>query len=187
MRHIAFIFLLISTSCLAIAQKKAHYSGSIEGGITKGSNPVNGFLFTTQGIAYNQYTLSIGSGLDFYSFRSIPLFVDLKRSFGNNAVEPFVQAAAGVNFTSSNSKDVKMIYQFSQGGHFDNGFFAKAGAGIIFRAQKKLRILLLGGYNYKTFSYKYQPFTGTPWMWQVVPVKDVYNFNRWYFGAGISW
>ena len=183
-----FILLLcIATGCFANAQKKIRYSGSVDGGILKGSHPANGFVFTTHGIAYNQYTFSIGSGIDLYSFRSIPLFLDVKRSFSNKAVEPFVEASAGINFTSSNSTDAKLIYQYVQGGHFDNGFFAKAGGGFIFRAQKKLRITILVGYSYKTSSYKYQPFTGTPWIWQVVPVKDVYHFNRWYLGAGIMW
>ncbi len=187
MRHFIILLLLLSTSCIANAQKKIHYSGSIEGGILRGSNPANGFVFTTQGIACNQYTFGVGSGIDFYPFRSIPLFVDVKRKFSNKAVAPFVQAAAGINFTSSNSKDAKMIYQYATGGHFGNGFFAKVGGGLIFRAQKKLKISLSAGYSYKTSSYKYQPFTGTPWEWQIVPVKDVYHFNRWYFGAGIMW
>src|SRR5947208_3326946 len=125
MRHFIILLLLLGTYCFTNAQKKISYSGSVEGGILKGSNPVNSFVFTTHGIAFNQYTFGVGSGIDFYSFRSIPLFVDVKRIFSNKAVGNFVQTAAGINFTSSNSKDVKLIYQYTQGGYLDNGFFAK--------------------------------------------------------------
>jgi hypothetical protein len=187
MRHLIILLLLLSTSCCTNAQKKIRYSGSVEGGILKGSNPANGFVFTTHGITYNQYTFSIGSGIDFYTFRSIPLFVDVKRRFSNKAIVPFVQASAGINFTSSNSTDAKMIYQYAGGGHFNNSFFGKAGGGLIFREQKKLKVSLSAGYSYKASTYKYQAFNGTPWVWQVVPVKDMYHFNRWYIGAGIMW
>jgi hypothetical protein len=182
-----FILLLcIGISCIANAQSKIHYTGSVEGGLLKGSNPAKCFVFTTQGIAYKNYTFSIGSGVDFYSFRSVPLFIDAKRKFGNRAVEPFIQAAAGINITSPNSTDAKILYQYA-GGDFNTGFFAKTGGGLIFGAQKNPKVLLSAGYSYKTSSYKYQPFTGTPWMMQVVPVKNVYHCNRWYIGVGIMW
>src|SRR5690349_4838732 len=125
MRHFIILLFFIGICFFANAQKKVHYSGGVEGGISKGSNPVSGFLFTTQGIAFKQYTFSAGSGTDFYGFRSVPLFVDVKRKFSNKALQPYIQAATGINFTSPNSTDAKSLKEYAGGGHFENGFFLK--------------------------------------------------------------
>lgn len=185
--RLLILVLCTIIGCIANAQKKVQYTGGVEGGLLMGSNPASGYIFTTQGLAYKQYTLSAGSGIDFYSLRSIPLFIDVKRRFGNRAVQPFVQAAAGYNFTSNKSTHAKMIYIYNGVGNFKPGLFAKGGGGLLFRAQKKLKIAVSAGYSYKTATYHYQPYVGTPWSWQIVPVKDVYHFNRWYLGAGIVW
>jgi hypothetical protein len=183
-----FILLLcISISYLANAQKKVHYTGGVEGGLLKGSNKANGFVFTTQGIGFKQFSLGAGSGIDYYGFRSIPLFIDVKMKFNEKAVQPFIQAASGFNFTSPESRNAKLLYQYTEGGHFENGFFIKGGGGVFFKAQKKLKISLSAGYSYKTSTYKYQDFNGTPWILQIVPVKDVYHFNRWYLGVDVVW
>ncbi|TKK68828.1 hypothetical protein FC093_09025 [Ilyomonas limi] len=158
----------------------------MEGGILKGDRPASSFVFTTQGIAYNQYTFGVGTGFDFYPFRSLPLFVDVKRKFSDKKIQPFIQAAAGINFTNTRSSDAKEWYQYA-GGHFNNGFFAKGGCGLLLRAQKQLKFALSAGYSYKTTSFTYAPFTGTPWAWQMQPLKDIYHYNRWYIGVGILW
>lgn len=185
MRHLILLFC-ICTVCFANAQKKISYTGSVEGGILKGSKPVSSFIFTTQGITYKQYIVSAGSGIDFYPFRSVPLFADVKKKFTSKAIQPFIQAAMGFNFTSAGSSDAKLFYNYASG-HFSNGFFAKGGGGLMFRAQKKWKFTLSAGYTYKTTSYTYKRFTGNPWAGQMQPVKDMYHYNRWYAGAGILW
>ena len=186
MRYL-ILLLCLGINYFANAQKKLSYIGSIEGGILSGSKPVSSFIFTTQGIAYKQYTFGVGSGIDFYPFRSVPLFADVKRRFGTKAVQPFVQAAAGINFTSPGSSDAKLFSIYSGDGHFTNGFFAKGGGGLLFRAQKKWKLSLSAGYSYKTASYTYKAFTGNPWVGQMQPLKDMYHYNRWYIGVGILW
>jgi hypothetical protein len=182
--------ILLSCMCICCftnAQKKVRYTGSIESGILKGDRPASTFVYTTHGVAYKQYAFSLGSGYDFYPLRSLPLFIDVKRRFNGNQIQPFIQAAAGVNFTSPNSSDAKSYSRYAGDGNFSNGFFAKGGGGFIFRAQKQWNFSLSAGYTYKTTSYIYTPFTGTPWVWQLQPVKDIYHFNRWYVSVGILW
>jgi len=177
----------MSLGCFANAQKSIHYTGSIEAGILKGNRPASSFVYTTHGIAYKQYAFSLGSGFDFYPFSSVPLFVDVKRRFSGKQVQSFIHAAAGVNFTSPNSNYAKSYFKYAGDGQFNTGFFAKGGGGLIFRAQKQWKISLSAGYSYKTSSYIYKPFNGTPWEWQLQPVKDIFHYNRWYIGTGILW
>lgn len=183
-----FILLLCAaTGCLANAQQHIAYAGSIEAGISKGSNPANSFVYTTQGIAFKQYAFSLGTGFDFYALHSIPLFADVKKRFNGRGVQPFLHASAGVNFTNAASSNAKFVTEYNGEGKFNSGFFAKGGGGFIFRAEKRWQLSLSAGYSYKTSSYHYKPFAGTPWLWQIQPVKDIYHFNCWYVETGILW
>ena len=181
------LLFCMSAFCLANAQKKLAYTGSVEGGLLLGNKPVSSFVLTTQGVAYKQFTFGVGSGFDFYRLPSVPLFVDAKKIFSHKQMQPYVEAAAGVNFTNRHSSAAKNITYYSSTGKFDNGSFIKGGGGLLFRAQKKIKVLLSAGYTYKTATFSYTPVTGQPWAWQIQPVKDVYQFHRWYTGVGISW
>src|SRR5689334_1722636 len=90
--NMRYLLLLLCTSivCLSNAQKKTAYTGSLEGGLLKGSSPSSSFVFTTQGVAYKQYTFGIGGGFDFYRFSSMPLFVDIKRKWSDRKVQPYL-------------------------------------------------------------------------------------------------
>ena len=118
----------------------------------------------------------------------MPLFLDVKKKFSAKPIQPFIQAAAGINFTSADSKDAQLYHRYAGDGHFDNGFFAKGGGGLIFSTNKKWKIALSAGYTYKTVSYTYKlPANEDPWFWQYQLVNDKYHFNRWYMGVGIMW
>lgn len=180
------LLLCIGMGCLTMAQKKISYTGSIEGGLLTGDKPVSSFIFTTQGVAYRQYIFSLGSGIDHYPLRSVPLFAAVQRTFAHNRVQPFIQAAAGINFTGTNSKEAKFFYQYTDGA-FRDGFFARSGGGLMLRAHKKLKLTLSAGYTYKTTSYHYAPIDENPWQGQIQPISDQYRYHRWYAGAGIRW
>jgi hypothetical protein len=186
MRYI-ILFLCISAGNLVYAQKNVRYIGTAEGGLLTGSKGLSTFIFTTQGIQFDGYSFGVGSGIDFYGFSSMPLFVDVKRKFTSKNTQPFIEAGAGINFTNSNSSAAKDQYNYAYGsGKFDNSFFARGGGGILFRAKKKINFSLSAGYQYKTASYTYTPFIN-PFVGQTQPIKDIYHFNRWYVGAGIVW
>lgn len=186
MRYLILLFF-VQVCYVAIAQKHIQYSGSLEGGILKGNTTSSSFVFTTQGIAYRQFALGIGTGFDRYAFHSVPVFIDVKRTFSNNKIQPFLQAATGINFTNVHSEDAKSYLKYAGDGHFDKGLFIKGGGGLLFRAQKRIKYSLAVGYTYKTTAFTYTPITGNPWTWQMEPIKDIFHYNRWYAGVGIWW
>ena len=109
MRYI-ILLLYISIGSFANAQKSTRYSGTAEGGLLTGSKGASTYIFTTQGIQYKHYSFGVGSGIDFYGFSSVPLFVDVKRRFTNKSTQPFLEAGSGCNFTNSNSSAVKDMH-----------------------------------------------------------------------------
>jgi hypothetical protein len=144
------------------------------------------FVFTMQGVQCKRYSFGIGGGVDFYGFSSVPIFVDVKRKFSDKNTQPFIQADAGVNFINTHSQSAKEQYKY-EAGSFDNGFFARGGGGLLFRAKKKVNVSLSFSYSYKTTAYNYTPLTDDLWNRWMMPLKDNYHFNRWSLGLGVVW
>ncbi len=181
------ILLCFCISCIAHAQNKLHYAGSIEGGLLAGSKPYSSFISLKQGVAYRQFSFSIGGGYDFYRVRSLPLFAEVSKSFTRKPVQPFVQAAAGVNIVSPTGSEKNRSNYYNYSGSYDNGLYAKAGGGLLFRANKKWQFLLSAGYTIKTTAYIYHPLTPDIYPYDTEPIKDKYYFKRWSLGVGIMW
>ena len=187
MRYL-LLLLCISMSCLANAQTKRAYTGSVEGGLLAGSsNPGSGFISTAQGVAFGQYRVGIGGGFDFYRVRSIPLYATASRSFTHKHTRPFAAAAAGLNIVSPTGSEKAQIFYYDYTGSYRNGFYAKVGGGLMFRAAKKWQLALLAGYTSKSTTYVYTRLARQPWPNETKPIEDKYHFNRWYVGVGISW
>src|SRR5580698_558321 len=55
-------------------------------------------LQTVNGFRYKSMFGGVGVGLDYYGFRSVPLFADLRKYFGSNKNAFFIYEDCGVNF-----------------------------------------------------------------------------------------
>ncbi len=106
-------------------------------------------LQTINGVQYKSWFGGIGLGLDYYRFRTIPLFIDLRKEFGKGDNKFFVYADAGMNFYWRRDKDVK---QFPLDDAFKNGFYAEPGAGYQCKLTRKVSLLFSAGYTYKKIS-----------------------------------
>ena len=180
-----YLFLIFSI-CLAthsVAQVKPAYTVGVEAGIVKGNYESSQLFTLTNGIAYKNAMAGIGVGIDYYLFRSIPLFADVRKSFGNHRVQPFINAVAGINITYP-AKDQKTAYFWYNDADFKNGFFVKAAAGASIKMDKKFRVAVSAGYSYKTNKVAY----GTAYSPTDIIVNantDIYRLNRWILTAGI--
>jgi hypothetical protein len=82
--------------------------------------------------------------VDDYEYRSIPLFLDVKRNFEWKQTDFFVYADGGISFPWENKEEE----QFSN--HvFKKGLYADAGIGYSFKIGKAIAVLLSGGYSVK--------------------------------------
>src|SRR5687767_13793360 len=66
-------------------------------GVAAGESKLFGLLQTVNGITYDTWFAGIGAGLDYYSYRTIPLFFDLRRDIGK-LNKGFIYADLGYNF-----------------------------------------------------------------------------------------
>ncbi|HRQ51574.1 MAG TPA: hypothetical protein PLR74_13600, partial [Agriterribacter sp.] len=66
--------------------------------LVNGNNAVSGALQTVNGAGYGNWFAGIGAGIDFYRYRSVPLFLELRRSFDvKKGNQLFVYADGGYN------------------------------------------------------------------------------------------
>ena len=105
------------------------------------------------GARYRSWFAGAGLGLDYYRFRTIPLFLDLRKEFGRSSNKLFVYTDAGTSFSWVTDNE-KM--QNAMGGRFGNGFYTDFGFGYKIAAGKNNSFLISLGYSFKKLTETYQ-------------------------------
>ncbi|MFI5156668.1 MAG: hypothetical protein ACHQEM_10805 [Chitinophagales bacterium] len=101
-------------------------------------------LQTVNGVQHGSWFTGLGVGIDNYQFRSVPLFLDIRKFFGKEPAPFFVYGDAGIQYPWVKSSQ-KMLYQSS----FSNGFYADAGIGHLHKFGPGLALSFSIGYTYK--------------------------------------
>jgi hypothetical protein len=81
------------------AQKKYNFHSQNYIGLVEGSDGGAFQLQTINGIQKSNWFAGIGAGLDYYLFRSIPLFLSLNKNFTKKNRTFFLSLDGGTNFT----------------------------------------------------------------------------------------
>jgi hypothetical protein len=155
------MILLMLTSLAGISSAQSRNSASpwvfhsINNiGLLEGQTGSSFQLQTINGAGYKSWFGGIGIGLDFYRYRTIPLFFDLRKEFGKSNNKLFLFSDAGVNFSwvTDNEKT-----NYEQDDKFGNGFYFEGGLGYKIRVTNNNNLLLSLGYSYKklyeTYAY----------------------------------
>jgi hypothetical protein len=182
------LFMLVSVCCSV--QSQFHYHGAVEAGLVNGNWETNSYVQTTHGIRYKQWLFGLGAGIDYYRYRSVPVYVEVQRSFGKKTVRPFVVAAAGVNTTWPTEEQKQEWNGWLQRtpAIFSNGLYSRLGAGVLLNARAKVTFSLRAAYSYKALSRSYTEFTWDPWPQPTnITEKEMeYRLNRLTIGLGVS-
>lgn len=146
--------LILFACTVANAQKKAiKYNNITNIGWLNGSSQNAFTLQTINGIKIDKWQLGLGVGLDNYGTKSIPVFVDVRRTFGLKKWQPLVYADAGVNYTlrwgNFAVKDFNNEYYFD----VNNTFYGEFGMGLSTKISKKTSLNITAGFSYKHLSY----------------------------------
>lgn len=103
---------------------------------------------TINGVKYQSWFAGIGAGIDYYRFRSVPLFMDVRKTFGGGKKLFFVYGDLGLNINWLTSSQ-KNSYSFTNTG-IHNGVYADVGIGYEIRLNEYHSLQLSGGYARKT-------------------------------------
>ena len=175
-----FLAFLIPVALVSFGQKKntAYKFHSINNiSLMNGDNEVSAGLQSINGFQKGNLFAGVGLGLDYYLYRSVPLFADFRYELGKTKNKFFAYADGGVNFDWVEEKYYNGPIFIWDGNNnsseFHNGAYTDFGLGYIVGTKKGGGLVLSLGHSYKslekTVSYR-------DWRTQET-ITDVYNYN----------
>jgi hypothetical protein len=192
-KNIVPVFMLVLVAANVSAQQKNsapllqfHSINNI--GLLEGQAGSAFQLQTINGAQYKSWFGGAGIGLDYYKYRTIPLFFDLRKEFGKSHNKFFVYGDAGIDFYWKRDNDAKQFYYDDK---FKNGFYGEAGAGYKLKISQKLSFVFSAGYSYKKMTEEgdYYYMGPTPNIYPQFPSESEkinYHLNRLVLKAGIE-
>ena len=159
------LFMLIATG----QNKKIKFSSINQVGLLSGSTGEAFMLQTINGLKKDNWFAGVGTGLDFYKERTIPLFLDIRRDIiiFNRLNTPFIYTDAGINFSwlSATQRGQKQFPTSSPGLFYDLGIGWKVSG-------KNNR-----GYVFSTAYSLKQVKEKVKYLWQSAPFMDLESEN----------
>jgi len=98
------------------------------------------------GASYKAWAAGIGAGLDYYRFRGVPLFLDVRKQF-QNPIPVFLYADIGWQLPWV--KKSTTINWFQTETSYQKGLYYDFGAGWRFKTSRRNALLLSAGYSAK--------------------------------------
>ena len=134
-----------------------HFSSINNIGSLKGESGAALQLETVNGVEKQSWFAGLGIGLDYYRFRSIPLFIQLRKEFGKKDSKVFVYGDGGINFAWALANE-KMRYVIND--EVKNGLFAETGFGYKFSFNAHSALLITAAFSFKKIVETNQVFQG---------------------------
>lgn len=193
MRHlfvlqIAILFLLPN---LVEAQKntKLNFVVTPEINLLNGDEHISSTINLKVGILKNNTQYSIGAGIDYYGYRTVPLMVDVKQFLSNKKNKPFVYAGTGYNVTWLLDEQKRRNWFWGMPtttADYSNGFTYHFGIGYGFLNKQNKGLLINIGINSKSLKETYDTwvFNGTTSV--LMPTSNIYTLSRLAIGLAYS-
>ncbi|MCX6319357.1 MAG: hypothetical protein NTW29_18920 [Bacteroidetes bacterium] len=138
-----FIYTAVS------AQQKLKFSSQTYAGVLLGDGRSDLQLQTINGVKWKNWFGGIGAGIDWYSFRSVPVFASVNRDIfkkGKNTL--LLSADVGINLPWH--QDNYYYIDFTTNNEFRPGLYWASGVGYRFGVGKADNALLMNfGYSFK--------------------------------------
>ncbi|HEX4852503.1 MAG TPA: hypothetical protein VFV08_16925 [Puia sp.] len=188
-RYLIILFcslLCLFTSGQATKSNRWQFHSLNQAGLLEGGSGSAFQLQTINGVAYKGWYSGIGVGLDYYYFRSIPLFLDLRKNFKLGSGYIFPYGDGGIQFPWLTDTQMNDLQNRFGNKEYSNGWYLDLGLGYKIILKSKLALLLSAGYSYKNSESKtlinYCPFPGCD------PPTNTYNYklDRLTIKAGIE-
>jgi hypothetical protein len=176
-------FIAVMVMQTAAAQYKFHSQNFI--GALSGDLDAAVSLNTINGLQRGLWFGGIGTGIDYYFLRSVPLYLSFSRFLNNNPKSPYFTIDGGTNFIWS--KSTANIYNYyNNDGKFSPSLYYGAHAGYKLGLNKKRgSVLMTIGYSAKKLNEKHK--TISPCLYPPCPEyneKFDYDFKRFNFRLG---
>ncbi len=155
---LAILGCIVCINCCAQQENKLKFNSINTFGYLIGDKTKSESVSTINGVRWQDWSVGIGAGIDWYDIRSVPVFLDIRKYFTNKASQPFVYADGGLSFAWPN----KQIKNWYSGYEFRNTFYGECGIGYSLKVSKGCSALLSAGYSYKRSLLKYKRNQANP-------------------------
>jgi hypothetical protein len=125
---------------------KCGFQSLFQAGILEGVSGPSWNIQTINGTYYKTWFAGIGLGLDHYTMRTIPLFLDIRKELLRRTRTPFLYADGGIHFDWLKTKE-KPGWGSSD---YDRRFYYDLGAGYKIGFGRRDALLVSAGYTMKT-------------------------------------
>jgi hypothetical protein len=153
MRATWLILLLIPFS--VYSQQPAcscRFQSILSAGLAAGESPVKPIFQWSGGINLNdRFFAGVGGGIDPYRFKSVPVFADLRMSFGKSQAG-FLYSNIGYSFPYDNTSIESWDDPFRTTEKFTGGFYLDVGIGYRLKLKSWNRLLFSSGFSHKRVS-----------------------------------
>ncbi|MEO5684734.1 MAG: hypothetical protein ABIQ88_18985 [Chitinophagaceae bacterium] len=155
------------------AHTKLRFHSVNQAGLLQGESKGAFHLQSVNGFENKSWFAGIGVGLDYYRYKSIPLFLDLKKYFGKTKNRFFIYADGGVHFVWIKNEEAYLKEKYTPGFYSNTGLGYKAGL------RNGTAIILSAGYSYKKVNLEQeQNFCGIVGPCTIYQNKYAYDLNR---------
>lgn len=181
---ILLVVVFTGIVCIASAQEakqgqpakhgcSCSFSSINQAGVLNGSKGAYLQLQTINGIRYKTWFAGIGAGIDYYTHRGFPVFLDVRKDVFNKRSTPFLYADAGIHLVNNAKEKLSEWYQNT----YSNGFYGDAGIGYKLGFRSAGGLLVSAGYSYKNINrrYEYINTCGTPNCYE-----DYFTYKNYY-------
>jgi hypothetical protein len=191
MKRLIYLFaamLVLQMQTAAQSKEKIKFYSITQAGLLAGGSTNSLQLQTTNGVRFGTFSAGAGVGIDYYHFKTIPLFVDVRKNLWNRDQTPFMYFDFGTNLPWQRSVS-ESDWARSK---FDEGFFYDIGIGYKWKLKGRLGLNASFGYSQKNVQENRQErfWSGPPmpvtWdeSWNSSHFK--YSFRRLGFKIGLS-
>ena len=159
--------------------KKIQVTGGVS--LMNGTSQVGAQLSAQVGVEFSKgWTAGMGSAIDYYYFRSVPVFAEVKKYFGNGPRRLFAFAATGVNIAWPTDEDQMNTSGWNIIGKndFDLGMYADIGIGYTLYNRHQRGLFTGLGYSVKTMSESHTEQIWNGFTTSQAQRKTDYTFNR---------
>lgn len=155
------VFYCIICSSAQAQNNKIKFHSINSGGVTVGESRADAVFQTINGVNFSDWFFGAGIGVDYYQYKTLPLFVDVRKFFGEKKMG-FVYGDAGYDFTLKNKPGKEFNYFDTYS--FKGSIYTDFGIGIKTKFIKTSSLLFSLGHSYKQLRGRYGsticPFLG---------------------------
>jgi len=183
-KKIPFFAILFFIKLSLTAQEKLMFSSQNFAGLLEGNGGSALQLQTINGVMNNKWFAGVGTGLDYYRYRSIPVFISLNRIITNK--KPlFLSLDGGINYAWVDRERSRTNDFISS--RFSPALYWASGLGYkIYSKNKKDAAVFSVGYSYKHLKEKQEKFvfcTNPP----CAPAIEYYDYRLKRISVRLGW